>query len=126
MIKALLVASDSRNRDIIRTGLDQFQVFAVDHAADGWAVEMAREKDYPLIIVDLELTQRTDGMMVVRQIREFDQTAEIILVTRGRSSRLLSKEKAASNLFALLPLPLEPVSFFKLMARVRDRISNRK
>lgn len=126
MIKSLLIESDPKNRDIIRTGLDQFQVFAVDCAQDAWGVDMAREKAYDLIVVDLELGGRADGMAVVRQIREFDQDAEIVLITRGRSSRLLSKEKAVSNIFALLPLPLDEVGFFKLLARVRDRIESRK
>lgn len=126
MIKSLLIESDPKNRDIIRTGLDQFQVFAVDCAEDAWGVDMAREKPYDLVVVDLELGGRADGMAVVRQIREFDQDAEIVLITRGRSSRLLSKEKAVSNIFALLPLPLDEVGFFKLLARVRDRIESRK
>lgn len=126
MIKALLIEADPRNRDIIRTGLDQFQVFHVDAIDDEFGVEMAKEKPYDLIIADIELGEQVDGMDVVRRIREFDQNAEILLATRGKSSRLLSKEKANSNIFALLPLPVEEVSFFKLLARVRDRIEAKR
>ncbi len=125
MLKALLIESDPRNRDIIKVGLDQFQVFEVDHAEDAWGVEMAREKGYDLILVNVELSGNADGLAVVRQIREFDQTAEIILLTRGRSSRILGKEKAAHNLFALLALPVEEESFFKTIKRVKDRLEAR-
>ena len=125
MMKALLIEGDPKNRDLIRTGIDQFEAFQVDLAVDEWGVEMAREKPYDLILVDLELPNGSDGMKVVKDIREFDQNAEIILITRGRTSKLLSKEKQNSNLFGLLPVPIEEVSFFKLLSRARDRIENR-
>jgi DNA-binding response OmpR family regulator len=121
-MKALLIEADPKNRDIIRTGLDQFQAFQVDHAVDDWGVDMAREKQYDLILVDLELANGADGMTVIKSIREFDSKVEIILITRGRTSRLLSKEKQTSNLFGLLHLPIEEMSFFKLLARARDRM----
>jgi len=122
MIKVLLIESDPKTRDIIRVGLDNFQVFEVDLADDTWGVDMAKEKKYDLVIVDLELAGGADGMNVVHQIREFDEDTEIILVTKGKSSRLLSKEKAASNLFALLSTPVNELSFCKMISRVRDRI----
>jgi DNA-binding NtrC family response regulator len=126
MIKVLLIESDPKTRDIIEVGLDNFQVFEVDHAVDAWGVEMAKENTYDLIMVDIELANRTDGMEVVRQIREFDQGVEVIVVTKGKSSRLLSKEKAVSNIFALLSAPIEEQAFFKLIARARDRIESKK
>lgn len=126
MIKVLLIESDPKTRDIIEVGLDNFQVFEVDHAIDSWGVEMAKENTYDLIMVNLELANHTDGMEVVRQIREFDQGVEVIVITKGKSSRLLSKEKAVSNIFALLAAPIEEQNFFKLIARARDRIDSKK
>lgn len=122
MLSALLVQSDPKTSDIIRVGLEQFQSFEIDSASDAWGVEMAKEKKYDLIIVDLDLDGHVDGMQVVRQIREFDDKTEIILVTPGRSSRLLSREKQKQNVFALLPLPITAESFFKLISRVKERI----
>ena len=126
MIKVLLIESDPKTRDIIEVGLDNFQAFEVDHADDAWAVDMAKEKAYDLVIVNIELANRVDGMDVVRQIREGDQEVEIIVITKGKSSRLLSKEKAVCGVFALLPTPIEELSFFKLIGRVRDRIEAKK
>jgi DNA-binding response OmpR family regulator len=126
MIKALLIESDPKTRDIIEVGLDNFQAFEVDHAEDAWAVDMAKEKSYDLVLVNLELANHVDGMEVVRQIREADPDVEIIVVTRGKSSRLLSKEKAVSGVFAVLPTPIEEQAFFKLIGRVRDRIETKK
>jgi DNA-binding response OmpR family regulator len=126
MIKVLLIESDPKTRDIIEVGLDNFQAFEVDNAEDSWAVEMAKENSYDLLLVDLELADHVDGMEVVRQIREADPEVEIIVITKGRSSKLLSKEKNALNVFALLPTPIEELSFFKLIGRVRDRIESKK
>jgi DNA-binding response OmpR family regulator len=107
-------------------GLDQFQVFDVDHAEDAWGVEMAREGSYDLMLANLELGKGVDGLDIVKEIREFDDKAEIVLITRGRSSKLLSKEKAAQNIFALLTQPVEEQPFFKLLARVRERIEQKQ
>jgi len=126
MIKVLLIESDPKTRDIIEVGLDNFQVFEVDNAEDSWAVDMAKEKSYDLVLVNLELANHVDGMDVVRKIREADQEVEIIVITRGKSSRLLSKEKAVSGVFALLPSPIEELAFFKLIGRVRDWIESKK
>ena len=126
MIKVLLIESDARTRDIIEVGLDNFQAFDVDHAEDAWAVEMAKQNSYDLLLVDLELANHVDGMDVVRQIREADSDVEIIVITKGKSSKLLSKEKNALNVFALLPTPIEELAFFKLIGRVRDRIETKK
>ena len=70
MIKVLLIESDSETRDIIQVGLDNFQAFEVDHATDSWGVELFRENQYELVIVNVELANGVDGMEVVRQIRE--------------------------------------------------------
>ena len=45
MIKVLLIESDPETRDIIQVGLDNFQVFEVDHASDTWGLELFREND---------------------------------------------------------------------------------
>jgi len=125
MIKVLLIESEPKVRDIIMVGLDQFQVFEVDHAEDEWAVEMAREKPYDLVLVNLELGKGVDGMEIAKLIREYEKDAEIVLITRGRSSKLISKEKAALNVFALLTLPIEEEPFFKMVARAKDRIESK-
>ncbi len=126
MYKVLIIEQDKRNRDIIKVGLDNFQQFEVDYAEDAWGVELAREKSYDVIIASLKLAGRTDGMMLVKQIREFDSDVEILMLTHGRSSRLLNKEKALSDIFGLIQLPVDEDAFFKTMARLTDRLKNKR
>ena len=126
MLKVLLIEHDKQNRDIIKVGLENFQEFEVDFADDAWAVDMAREKTYDLVIANLKLGERVDGMALVKEIREFDPDVEILLLTHGRSSRLLSKEKALSDITGLIPLPIDEMSFFKTISRVKDRIKSKR
>jgi DNA-binding NarL/FixJ family response regulator len=122
MLKVLLIESDPTLRDIIEVGLETFQGFDVDHARDAGAVDMAQEKNYDLIIVNVELGDSARGIEVIRAIRKFDESAEILALARGRSSRLLTKEKASSNLFAILSVPIDEQNFFKTISRVKDRL----
>lgn len=126
MIDVLLIESDPKTRDIIKVGLAQFQAFEVDTAHDSWAVEMAREKNYDLLIANLVLADKLDGMELIRGIREFNQDAEVLVLTRGKSSKLLSKEKSTANIFALIPLPIDEQAFFKTISRVKTRIEKKQ
>ncbi len=122
MIRALLIESDPRLRDIVEVGLDTFQSFEIDRATDSAAISMAREKPYDLIIANFELTGKGEGLDVIRQIRELCESVEIIALAPGKVARSHAKEKAATNLFAILPVPIDEQQFFKTVARARDRI----
>ena len=126
MLRVLLIENDKKIRDIIKVGLDNFQEFEVDFAEDGWAVSMAEAKSYDLIIADLRLGDRVDGMALIKEIRQFDAESEVLLLSHGRSSRLLTKEKALTGIMGIIPLPIEEVSFYKTLSRVRDRIQRKR
>ncbi len=122
MIRALLIESDPRLRDIIEVGLDTFQAFEIDRTKDSSAILMAREKTYDLIIANFELARKGEGLKVIRQIRDQCESVEIIALAPGKTARSHAKEKASTNLFAILPIPLNEQHFFKTIARARDRI----
>lgn len=125
MVKALLIESDPKVRDLIEVGLRNFPGFSVDHSDDTWAVEMARERNYDLVIADIELAGGMNGLDLVKSIREFDPDVEVILVGRGKAARAAAKEKSAANVFAVLHLPFQEEGFFKLISRAKDRIESR-
>jgi DNA-binding response OmpR family regulator len=121
-LHVLIVEEDPRTRDLLRVGLDSFANFVVDSAEPGWAVDEVRDRRFDLVIVNLEMGDGLDGLDVVRSIRELDSRPEFILLTKGKSSRFLSSQKNANNIFAFLTLPLDVAAFFKTIARARDRI----
>lgn len=122
MIPCLLVTADPAARDVIKVGLDQTQAFQVDVAEDEWAVEMARSKAYRVIIADADLT-KMDGLELLRQAREIRPDAELLLIARNRNqTRHLMRDKQQLALYGFVHLPVEPLEFFKMVARLLERI----
>ncbi len=126
-LSVLLIESDPAVRDLIRVGLESFDSFDVDVADDHWGVEFVRDGRYDLVLLDLEIgTGASDGFSLVGKIREYDEHPLIIALKPGRTSRHLSREKNAHDVFALITLPLDVAGFFKTIARARDRVLESK
>jgi len=124
-LNVLIIEDDIRTRDLLRVGLDIFPSLAVDSVEPAWAEGVVGERNFDLILLNLELPGDRDGLELVKALREIDPRPEFILLTRGRSSRFLSSQKNANNIFAFLTLPLDVATFFKTMARARDRIAEK-
>ena len=122
MIKALLIESDPRLRDIIEVGLETFQAFEIDRAKDASAVAMVQEREYDLLLVNADVAGKGDGLAIIRQIRENNQTVEILVLAEGKGAKTMMKEKSACNIFSVLTLPINETHFYKTVARARDRI----
>jgi DNA-binding response OmpR family regulator len=122
MISCLLVTADPVARDLIKVGLEQTQAFDVDVAEDTWAVEMARSKIYRVVIADAELAA-ADGLEILRQIREVRGDAELLLIARNRNqTRHLMRDKQQLALYGFVHIPVDPLEFFKMTARLLERI----
>lgn len=122
MISCLLVTADPVARDLIKVGLEQTQAFEIDVAEDGWAVEMARSKVYRVAIVDAELTA-ADGLEILRQLREVRGDSELLLIARNRNqTRHLLRDKHQLALYGFVYIPIDPLEFFKMTARLLERI----
>ena len=86
-LNVLIVEEDARTRDLLRVGLDSFSSFTVESIEPEWASEIARDRAFDLVLVNLEMKDGSDGLEVVQAIREVNPRPEFILLTRGRSSR---------------------------------------
>ena len=124
-LHVLVVEADPRTRDLLRVGLDSFANFEVESVEPRWAADRVMERSFHLVLVNLEIPDGIDGLDIVQEIREVDPRPEFILLTKGRSSRFLSSQKNAHNIFAFLTLPLDVAAFFKTIARARDRINEK-
>lgn len=79
----ILVADDEDNiREVLRE-YAEFEGHEVDEAADGMqAVEMAKAKDYDIIVMDV-MMPRLDGYSACKEIRKLKQTPVLMLSARG-------------------------------------------
>ena len=74
MPKILVVDDEQKIREII-SKYAQFEGFAVEEAPDGLtAVEMFKDKDYDLIILDVMMPD-LDGFSVCKELRKFSRRA---------------------------------------------------
>lgn len=95
--------------------------YEVDVGCDGQqAVDMAREKSYDLIIMDLMMPV-IDGLAACMQIREFSSVPIIMLTARGEDTdKLLGFEYGADDYIT------KPFNILEVKARVRALLRRSK
>lgn len=82
MYKILIVDDEENIREVLKE-YAEFEGHEVDEAGDGMkAIEMAKNKDYDIIIMDVMLP-RLDGYSACKEIRKFKQTPMLMLSARG-------------------------------------------
>ncbi len=82
MYKILVVDDEENIREVLKE-YAEFEGHEVDEAADGMAaVEMAKNKDYDIIIMDI-MMPRLDGYSACKEIRKLKQTPMLMLSARG-------------------------------------------
>ena len=82
MYKILVVDDEANIREVLKE-YAEFEGHTVDEAGDGMqAVEMAKTKDYDIIIMDI-MMPRLDGYSACKEIRKFKQTPMLMLSARG-------------------------------------------
>lgn len=82
MYKILVVDDEANIREVLKE-YAEFEGHTVDEAGDGMeAVEMAKNKDYDIIIMDI-MMPRLDGFSACKEIRKFKQTPMLMLSARG-------------------------------------------
>ncbi len=82
MYKILVVDDEENIREVLKE-YAEFEGHDVDEAEDGMeAVEMARNNDYDIIIMDI-MMPRLDGYSACKEIRKFKSTPVLMLSARG-------------------------------------------
>lgn len=112
--KKILIVDDEKNiRNVIKE-YAKFDGFETFEAADGMeAVEMCRNQDFDLIVMDI-MMPRLDGYSAVREIRKSKQMPVIMLSARGEEyDKLFGFELGVDDYVT------KPFSPKELLARMR-------
>ena len=126
MLRCLLVTADAVVRDMVKVGLEQTQLVDVEFVEDAWALEMAKSEPFEIVIAEYSLADGSDGVELLAQIRSELPDAELLLITRTRTqSRYLAREKQTLGIYGFVHVPIDPVEFFRTIARLLDRIQTR-
>ena len=111
-MKVLIVDDEQGIRAVIREYVE-FEGYEADEARDGMeAVEMCRERDYDIVIMDA-MMPRLDGFSASKQIRKEKDIPVLMLSARGEEyDKLFGFEMGADDYV------VKPFSPKELMARV--------
>lgn len=117
----ILIADDEQNiREVIRE-YAEFEGHKVSEAADGMqAVEMAREQDFDIIILDI-MMPRLDGFSACKEIRKFKDTPVMMLSARSEEyDKLFGFELGVDDYV------VKPFSPKEVMARINAIIKRHR
>jgi len=104
--RVLVVDDDEEVRNILTTVLRR-RGLDVDHARDGAeAIQLATERKYSVILLDLMLPV-VDGFDVLRNVRDGNSDAPVILVITG-AEREMTEALDANTIHGIIRKPFEP------------------
>ena len=114
MYKILVADDEQKIREVIKE-YAEYEGHSVSEAVDGMqAVEMAKEQDFDIIIMDV-MMPRLDGLSVVKHMRASGDATPVLFLTARDSveDKVRGLDLGANDYL------VKPFSFEELMARVR-------
>lgn len=116
----LLIEKDQLVRDPVKVGLQQFPEFTVT-CGEGYAgINELRQRSFDCVFLGVDSLQG-EGMKLLRHLRNFDRTTELVVMASHRLAKDLAAEKSKLNIAATLNTPIEVGEFFRLVGRIRAR-----
>ena len=116
----LLIERDQLIRDLVKVGLQQFPEFTVMCGEGYVGVNELRQRSFDCVFLGVDSLQG-EGMKLLRHLRQFDRTTELVVMTSHRMAKDLAGEKSKLNIAAMLNTPIEATEFFRLVGRIRAR-----
>lgn len=114
-MRILVIEDEKKVASFIRKGLSE-EMYAVDVAHDGEnGLEMAMEKHYDVIILDVMLPKR-DGMSVIRDLRASGSVTPVLMLT----ARATTQDRVQGLDLGADDYLTKPFHFEELAARVRS------
>ena len=111
MTKVLYIEDREAQRDIMAQMLELYGEYEVDVANDGeGGVKKVREWQPDIVLMDIRMPGRIDGLEAIRQLREGPDTADIpILVVSAWGSSKHKKQSlmAGANDHFTKPVPID-------------------
>jgi CheY-like chemotaxis protein len=120
-MRVLLVERDHKVRDRVKVALQQFEGTTVDTAEDAWALELAKENPYDLLVISDRLEKQGDGLEIMKQLREGGLGAPAILLSRDRIEGTLSRE--IPQVAASIAIPPDTVEIFRCIVMAQQKIA---
>jgi DNA-binding NarL/FixJ family response regulator len=123
-MRVLLVEADHVVRDRVKVALQQFDGTTVDVAEDAWALELAKENAYDLVVISDHLDQAGDGLKILKELRAGGLAGAAVVLSRDRGEAA-TRDKEALNVAAVVAVPPDTVEIFKAIVTAQSRSSGK-
>ncbi len=120
-MKVLVAEKDPVLRDQVIMGLNAFADMEVHEASGLMALDRIRHGEYNVLVLGLGLGADDPGFDLLDRLRSDDLEIDIVVVATEGIISQLREEKARGRIFAFLVNPLDPVEFFRTLARLIHR-----
>lgn len=107
-------------RDQIKAGLQQFAEFTVTWGEGYAAINELRQRPYDVVFIGCD-NKDEECVRLLRHLRTFDRTTEVIVVCGQRTARDLHGEKTKMNISGFVQTPINVLDFFRVVGRLRAR-----
>jgi len=122
-MRALIVEKDHNVRDRFKVALQQFEGTVVDTAEDAWALDLAKENAYDLLVISDRLEKAGDGLELLGQLREGGLLAPTVLLARDRNEESIAREVPA--VAAVVACPPDTVEIFRAIVSAKRQGSGK-
>jgi CheY-like chemotaxis protein len=111
LTKVLYVEDHEAQRDIMRQVLERYGGYEIDVACNGEeGVEKAREWHPDVVLMDIRMPGRIDGVAAIRELRNHPDTADIPIIVISAWGSAKHKEQALGagiNAYFTKPVPID-------------------
>jgi DNA-binding response OmpR family regulator len=124
-MRVLLVETDHVVRDRIKVAFQQYEGTTVDSAEDSWALELAKENVYDILVIDDTLQTQGDGIQLLKDLRAGGLNGPVILLSKsGADADAGAKEREGVNAAVVLTIPPDTLDVFKAILNVQQRLAS--
>jgi CheY-like chemotaxis protein len=111
LTKVLYVEDHEAQRDIMRQVLERYGGYEIDVACNGEeGVEKAREWHPDVVLMDMRMPGRIDGVAAIRELRNDPDTADIPIIVISAWGSAKHKEQAleaGTDAYFTKPVPID-------------------
>ena len=122
-MEILLVEGDRLIRDQVKVGLQQIPEFTVTCGEGYGGLNELRQRDYAVVFLGAPASVQ-DAKRLLEHMRSIDTKTDLVVLASDQMARDLQADKARYDIWSFLPTAVSVGEFFRLIARLRERLSN--
>ena len=123
-MEILLVERDRLVRDQVKVGLQQFPEFTVTCGEGYGGLNELRQRDYSVVFLGVPPSVQ-DAKRMLEHLRGISTKTDLVVLASEQLARDLQADKARYDIWSFLTTPVTVGEFFRVIARLRERINEK-